>query len=88
MFAEAVKAYESGQITLTEARIAAGVAPRAARLAYRFPRLFGHLCRLSAADRTRPVYAPPGGWRLLDASRVVRPSGDRWGRGGGVLHLD
>ena len=69
-FADAVEAYENGRLTLTEARIAAGIAPRPARLAYRFPGLFGHLCRLSAADRTDPVYAPSGGWLSSNGKRA------------------
>jgi hypothetical protein len=66
-FAEALAAYESGRMTMTEARIAAGLASRPARLAYRFPRLFGHLCAISAADKRRPVYAPEDGWRFTNA---------------------
>jgi hypothetical protein len=73
-FAEALEGYESGRLTLTEARIAAGLASRPAYLAYRFPRLFGHLCAISAADRTRPVYAPSEGWRFTDADRLARAS--------------
>jgi hypothetical protein len=64
LFADALAAYERGELTLTQARIAAGLASRPAWLAYRFPRVFGHLCAFSAADRLRPVYAPEGGWRL------------------------
>jgi hypothetical protein len=66
-FAEALAAYESGRMTMTAARIAAGLASRPARLAYRFPRLFGHLCAISAADKRRPVYAPEEGWRFTNA---------------------
>jgi hypothetical protein len=66
-FAEALAAYESGRMTMTEARIAAGLASRPARLAYRFPRLFGHLCAISASDKRRPVYAPAEGWRFTNA---------------------
>jgi hypothetical protein len=73
-FAEALEGYESGRLTATEARIAAGLASRPAYLAYRFPRLFGHLCAISAADRTRPVYAPKGGWRLGGDDRTARVS--------------
>jgi hypothetical protein len=75
-FAEALAAYESGRMTMTEARIAAGLASRPARLAYRFPRLFGHLCAISAADKRRPVYAPDEGWRFTKAEAVV-PDRDR-----------
>ena len=57
-FEDAVRAYEAGRITATEARIRAGLATRNARLAYRFPRLLGRLCPFSAADRLRPVYYP------------------------------
>ncbi len=69
-FAEALTAYESGKLTLTQARIAAGLASRPAWLAYRFPRMFGHLSAFSAADRLRPVYAPEGGWRLEAADQA------------------
>lgn len=55
-FREALEAYAEGRITLTRARIQAGIASRRERLAYRFPRLFGSLCRLSSTDRLRPVY--------------------------------
>ncbi len=71
MFAAALAAYESGRMTMTEARIAAGLASRPARLAYRFPRLFGHLCAISAADKRRPVYAPHGGWQFARAETGV-----------------
>jgi hypothetical protein len=70
-FAEALAAYESGRMTMTEARIAAGLASRPARLAYRFPRLFGHLCAISAADKRRPVYSPDGGWQFTRAEGGV-----------------
>src|ERR1700738_1081409 len=70
-FAEALAAYESGRMTMTEARIAAGLASRPARLAYRFPRLFGHLCAISAADKRRPVYAPNEGWRFNSEERLA-----------------
>ena len=73
-FAEAVAAYERGELTLTQARMVAGLASREARLAYRFPRLLGHLSRLSAADRLRPVYAPREGW-ALQGSDARRPMG-------------
>ncbi len=79
-FAEALAAYESGRMTMTEARIAAGLASRPARLAYRFPRLFGHLCAISAADKRRPVYAPEGGWHFAGAERGVQER-DRRSRG-------
>jgi hypothetical protein len=55
-FRKALEAYSAGSITLTEARIEAGLASRRERLAYSFPRLFGSLCRLSAYDRLRPAY--------------------------------
>ncbi|MBJ7597713.1 MAG: hypothetical protein JF922_06470 [Candidatus Dormibacteraeota bacterium] len=71
-FAEALAAYESGRMTMTEARIAAGLASRPAWLAYRFPRQFGHLCAISAADKRRPVYAPDGGWHFARAERGVQ----------------
>jgi hypothetical protein len=74
LFAEALAAYERGELTLTQARIAAGLASRPALLAYRFPRLFGHLSAFSAADRIRPVYAPEGGWRLVGDRANGRPS--------------
>jgi hypothetical protein len=81
LFAESLAAYEDGRMTLTEARIAAGLASWRARLAYRFPRLFGRLCTASAADRVRPVYAPKGGWRFSDAgARLPRASSRRWSR--------
>lgn len=67
LFARALAAYESGEMTMTEARIAAGLASRPAKLAYRFPRLLGHLCAIAAADRMRPLYAPEEGWRFTDA---------------------
>jgi hypothetical protein len=73
-FAEALAAYESGRMTMTEARIAAGLASRPARLAYRFPRLFGHLCAISAADKRRPVYAPDRGWHLTGVQERDRRS--------------
>jgi hypothetical protein len=78
-FAEALAAYESGRMTMTQARIAAGLASRPARLAYRFPRLFGHLCAISAADKRRPVYAPDEGWRFTsdDGPAVERDRGSR-----------
>ena len=78
-FAEALAAYENGRMTMTEARIAAGLASRPARLAYRFPRLFGHLCAISAADKRRPVYAPDEGWRFTNADgrAAVRDRGSR-----------
>jgi hypothetical protein len=74
-FAEALEGYECGRLTATQARIAAGLASREAYLAYRFPRLFGHLCAMSAVDRTRPVYAPKGGWRFAGDDRAARVSG-------------
>jgi hypothetical protein len=55
-FREAIEAYSQGRITLTEARIKAGLASRRERLAYRFPRLFGSLCPLSSTDRLMPAY--------------------------------
>jgi hypothetical protein len=58
-------AYNAGEVTTTEALIRAGLSGRAAKLAYRFPRLFGHLCPLAAADRLRPIYAPKEGWRTV-----------------------
>jgi hypothetical protein len=73
-FAEALEGYESGRLTATQARIAAGLASRRAYLAYRFPHLFGHLCAMSAADRTRPVYAPRGAWRFAGDDRSARVS--------------
>ena len=78
-FAQALAAYESGRMTMTEARIAAGLASRPARLAYRFPRLFGHLCAISAADKRRPVYAPDGGWHFsgTDGGVLERDGGSR-----------
>jgi hypothetical protein len=76
LFAEALAAYESGRMTMTEARIAAGLASRPARLAYRFPRLFGHLCAISAADKRRPVYAPDDGWQFAKGEARV-PQRDR-----------
>jgi hypothetical protein len=62
-FKAALDGYAVGRLTATEALIAAGMASRAVRLAYRFPRLFGGLSPLAAADRLRPVYAPVEGWR-------------------------
>jgi hypothetical protein len=79
-FAEALAAYESGRMTMTEARIAAGLASRPARLAYRFPRLFGHLCAISAADKRRPVYAPDGGWHFTGPAATVFERDGGWRR--------
>jgi hypothetical protein len=62
-YEEALAKYNSGKATATEALIRAGLASREVKLAYRFPRLFGHLAPLAAADRLRPMYAPAGGWR-------------------------
>ncbi len=75
-FAQALAADESGRLTMTEARIAAGLASRPACLAYRFPRLFGHLCAISAADKRRPVYAPDDGWQFAKTEIRV-PQRDR-----------
>lgn len=74
LFAEALAAYESGRMTMTEARIAAGLASWRARIAYRFPRLFGHLCSISAADKLRPMYAPREGWRFDSEERLATES--------------
>jgi hypothetical protein len=54
----AMVAYTSGKVTATEALIRADMTNRAVKLAYRFPRLFGHLSPLAAADCLRPIYAP------------------------------
>ena len=55
-FREAIEAYSQGRVTLTEARIQAGLASRREWLAYRFPRLFGSLSPLSSTDRLSPAY--------------------------------
>jgi hypothetical protein len=62
----ALNAYNSGAITRTELLIRGGLATWSVKLAYRFPRLLGHLSPLAAADRLRPMYAPRGGWRVQD----------------------
>jgi hypothetical protein len=81
----AVNGYEAGDLTATQALIVAGIASRAVRLAYLFPRLFGHLSPLAAADRWRPVYAPAEGWRTVGSpGATVLPSESRRpDRGGG-----
>lgn len=63
----ALAAYSGGGLTATQALIAAGMASRAVRLAYRFPYLFGRLSPLAAADRLRPMYAPQEGWRTASS---------------------
>ena len=70
----ALIAYQAGDVTTTETLIAAGMASRAVRLAYRFPRLFGRLSPIAAADRLRPIYAPEGGWRTVG----IPSSPDPW----------
>lgn len=70
----ALDAYNLGAITRIEFLIGAGLAPRAVKLAYRFPRLFGRRAPLAAADRLRPMYAPKGGWRVLRSETERWPS--------------
>ena len=73
-YAKALAAYNSGEITATEVLIRAGLASREIRLAYRFPRLFGHLAPLAAADRLRPIYAPAEGWPTSSSQTGTRLS--------------
>ena len=67
----ALAGYNSGRITATEALIQAGVANRRVKLADRFPRLLGRLALLPAADRLRPMQAPPGAWRIAGSPRRI-----------------